>query len=75
MAVINGLTWAPVERLNLYNELSGKMQQKFQELRQVFGLGDNFNTIRTEIAKIPCDKLCVPVLSICLKDVFMTEDN
>lgn len=26
MAVINGLTWAPVERLNLYNELSGKMQ-------------------------------------------------
>ncbi|CAL6072558.1 Ras_guanine nucleotide exchange factor [Hexamita inflata] len=75
MAVINGLNWAPVDRIGLSNELKGPVAGKCQELKNLFGLGDNWQTIRKEINSTSSDELCVPVLSICLKDVFMTEEG
>ncbi|CAL6041235.1 Ras_guanine nucleotide exchange factor [Hexamita inflata] len=75
MAVINGLNWAPVDRIGLSNELKGPIANKYLELKLIVGLGDNWQTIRKEINSTSSDELCVPVLSICLKDVFMTEEG
>lgn len=44
-------------------------------MKHIFGLGDNWKTIRKEIESLPSDQFCVPVLNITLKDVFMAEEG
>ena len=49
-AVVSGLTWPAVDRLNTISEIKGPLQQRAIELKTFFGPEDKFRQCKQELA-------------------------